>query len=134
MAEPILRVLHDQSRFAPGSTIILTLVNRPPPGHRRQRGVGRANKLTNVDIVNLAQTNNILRRKRRAEWGGSGRWGAPGEIIAREAGLAAAGIDSASLSRARGLGRTGLCVSCIRSSTMSLTTLILCQIILKYMI
>jgi hypothetical protein len=29
MAEPILRVSHDQSHFAPGSTRILTLVDRP---------------------------------------------------------------------------------------------------------
>jgi hypothetical protein len=29
MAEPILRVSHDRSRFAPGSTTKLTLVNRP---------------------------------------------------------------------------------------------------------
>jgi hypothetical protein len=35
---------------------------------------------------NLARTNNTLRRKRRAEWGGCGGRGTPGGIIAKGGG------------------------------------------------
>ncbi len=73
MAEPILRVSHDQSCFAPGSTTILTLVDRPLLD-ANCNGCRGGNELTNIDMDHLAQTNDNLSRKRREE-SASGRAG-----------------------------------------------------------